>query len=117
MRGVGASPSPQIRDPCHLHALHDALNMPPSHQDTSILGVGPLLDKSIYNVIALGERDASGRSLVAVYPIVVYASRIEIEIIRSKMEILLDHFNSIVSHNVLVPLNHCTQRAILQKRT
>jgi len=39
-------------------------------------GVGPLLDKSIYNAIALGENDASGRSLVAVYPI--YAPRMRL---------------------------------------
>ena len=39
----------------------------------------------------------------------------EIEIVRRKMEILLDHFNSLVSGNVLVPLNHCAQRTNFTK--
>ena len=79
MHGVGVPPSPQIRDPGHLRVLHDAFNMPSSPrtpQCPPLPGVGPLLDKGIHDAIALGEKDGSGRSLMAVYPI--YASRLRL---------------------------------------
>ena len=94
MHGVGASPSPRIRDPCHLRALHDAVGctqhtmLPP---DTPMPDVG-LLGKSIYNSIALGEKDVSGISLVAVTGH-IFNICFEIEIARRKMVILLDRFN------------------------
>jgi len=79
-----------------ISALNTHTILPP---DTPMPDVG-LPDKSIYNAITLGGKDVSGRSLVAVTG---HISNIcfEIEIARRKMEILLDHFNSLVSRNVL----------------